>query len=113
MAFGIPYARYRESRTFQLTEAEIHAAVEAAFQELHWRYRVEWGTEYKAWIPATNWSWHQDFTLKVKPNGVLEAESKSAYYELMIDLGRNGRNVNLFFAVFKAAVMEAQQTPHD
>jgi hypothetical protein len=98
MAFGFPYPRFAESRTFDLSQEELHAIVESALENLHWPYKLLWGKEFEARIPTTNWSWHHDFKVNILPGGVIQAQSKSAYQEMFFDLGRNKRNVQNFFA---------------
>jgi len=98
MAFGILYPRFTANRTFPLDQDKLIPIVESALASLHWRFRIEWGNEFDAWIPATRWSWHHDFHAKVLPGGVIQAESKSAYREMFFDFGRNKRNVETFFA---------------
>lgn len=98
MAFGFPYPRYTATRTFPLEQDELIKVAQSALASLHWRFRIEWGNEFDAWIPTTGWSWHHDFHAKVLSGGVIQAESKSAYREMFIDFGRNRRNVETFFA---------------
>jgi hypothetical protein len=98
MAFGFPYPRFRESRTFHLGEHELRVAVGCALESLGWPYTVPLGKDFEARVPTTNWSWHHDVKVRILPGGVVEAESKSAYQEMFLDLGRNKRNVEKFFA---------------
>jgi hypothetical protein len=98
MAIGFPYPRFRESRTFHFEQDKLYAAVESALEDLGWPYKLLWSKEFQARIPTTNWSWHHDFKVTILRGGVIQAESKSAYQEMFIDLGRNRRNVEKFFA---------------
>jgi hypothetical protein len=98
MAFGFPYPRFTESRTFRLGQDELHAVVKSALEDLHWPYHILWGKEFQARVPTTNWSWHHDVTVRILPGGVIQAESRSAYQEMFFDFGRNKRNVTTFFA---------------
>lgn len=97
MAIGFPYPRFRQSRIYPVAEGELRAAVSAALEQLGWPSKLLWGQDFQARIPTTNWSWHHDFKVRILPGGVVEAESKSAYQEMFIDLGRNRRNVEKFF----------------
>ena len=98
MAFGFPYPRYEESRTYDRSLDELFAAVQSALIDLRWGYRVLWGKDFDASVPTTSWSWHHDFTVRFPSEGVVKAESRSAYREVLFDLGRNRRNVERFFA---------------
>ena len=98
MAFGFLYPRYKERRTYKLAHDELFAAVQSALIDLHWGYATLWGKDFVARVPTTNWSWHHDFKVTFPNAGVIEAESKSAYYEIIYDLGRNKHNVKRFFA---------------
>ena len=98
MAIGFPYPRFRQSRTYPVAEGELRTAVGNALEQLGWAPKLLWGQDFQARVPTTGWAWHHDFTVKLLPNGVVRAESKSAYQEMFIDLGRNRRNVEKFFA---------------
>ncbi len=98
MAFGFPYPRYRERRTFDLPQDELFAVAKSALKDLGWSYKIEWETELAARIPTSNWSWHHDFHVTFPSAGAIEAESKSAYQEMFFDFGRNRGNVHRFFA---------------
>jgi hypothetical protein len=98
MAVGFPYPRFRESRTYPVGEGELRTAVGAALEQLGWPAKILWGQDFQARVPTTNWSWHHDFKVRILPGGVVDAESKSAYQDMFIDLGRNKRNVEKFFA---------------
>ena len=112
MAIGFPYPRYRASRTFAVSDQQLWKAVESAFEVLGWSYKEPWGQTFEARVPTTNWSYHHDFKASIVPGGVLQAESKSAYQEMFLDLGRNRRNVEKFFAAVSAAAgLEAHQRP--
>src|SRR5574337_1139707 len=110
MAFGFPYPRFTESRTFPLPQDELFATVESALEKLGWSYKILWGQEFQAWIPTTNWSWHHEFKARILPGGVIEAESKSAYQEMFFDFGRNRRNVEKFFV--RVEQMADQHSPY-
>ena len=98
MAIGFPYPRFRERRTYPVAEGQLREAVSSALQQLGWSPKLLWGQDIQARVPTTNWSWHHDFTVKILPGGTIEAQSKSAYQEMFLDLGRNKRNVEKFFA---------------
>lgn len=98
MAFGFPYPRYSQRRTFDGSPQELFAVVRSVFEDLGWQYRVLWGKEFEAEVPTADWSWHHVFKVRVLAGGVIEAESNSAYSEILFDLGRNRRNVDKFFA---------------
>lgn len=97
MAVGFPYPRFRESRTYPVGEGSC-----AQPWVLRWNNwagpRRSYGARISRRASTTNWSWHHDFKVRILPGGVVDAESKSAYQEMFIDLGRNKRNVEKFFA---------------
>lgn len=98
MAIGFPYPRYRASRTFDARPEALTGAIEAAFDRLGWPYKHLWDHDFEARVPTTGWSWHHDVRVIVQPGGTVQAESKSAYQEMFIDLGRNKRIVERLFA---------------
>jgi hypothetical protein len=98
MAFGFPYPKYSQRRTFNASPDELFAVVRSALQDLGWRYKVLWGKEFEAEVPTAHWSWHHVFKVRFFAGGIIEAESSSAYSEILFDLGRNRRNVEKFFA---------------
>jgi hypothetical protein len=98
MAFGFPYPKYSQRRTFNGSPDELFAVVRSALEDLGWRYRVLWGKDFEAEVPTAHWSWHHVFKVRLFAGGVIEAESHSAYSEILFDLGRNRRNVDKFFA---------------
>src|SRR5437660_10927338 len=98
MAFGFPYPRFRTTRSLPLEQEELLAAVKWALEDLGWPYKILGGAEFQARIPTTNWSWHHELKVAIRPGGLIQAESKSAYQEMFFDLGRNKNNVEIFFA---------------
>jgi hypothetical protein len=98
MAFGIPYPRFRATRNFPLPQEELPAAIKWTLEDLGWPYKIVGDTQFQARIPTTNWSWHHELKVTIHPACLIEAQSKSAYQEMFIDLGRNKANVEIFFA---------------
>lgn len=98
MAFGLLYPRYAARRTFALPQDELFETVKVTLNELGWSYRIVWGKEFEGRVPTSNWSWHHDFKVRFPAEGVVEMESRSAYSEILFDMGRNRKNVETFFA---------------
>jgi hypothetical protein len=78
MAFGFPYPKYSQRRTFDGSPDELFAVVRSALEDLGWRYKVLWGKDFEAEVPTAHWSWHHVFKVRFFAGGVIEAESHSA-----------------------------------
>ena len=69
MAFGFPYPRFRTTRSLPLEQEELLAAVKWALEDLGWPYKILGGAEFQARIPTTNWSWHHELKVAIRPGG--------------------------------------------
>jgi hypothetical protein len=98
MAIGFPYPRYSRRCTFNGSPEALFEMVRSTLEDLGWRYKILWGKEFEAEVSTTHWSWHHVFKVRFFAGGVIEAESSSAYSEILFDLGRNRSNVDRFFA---------------
>ena len=114
MAFGFigfP-AHFTETRTFQLAEEEIFAAVKSAFENLGWvAYTFRDGEGFHKWLHNSPFTWGEEFTVKLLPDGSLRAESKSQSggwrsLPMIFDFGANRQNVEIFFAQIEREVKE-------
>jgi hypothetical protein len=105
MAIGFP-ARLSLSRSYQIDETALIAAVRSAFQTLGWSYKVSGQNEYLATVPLTGWSWGEEFKAVVGPGGIIDAQSKCIYGGQWIDLGKNKRNLEMFFATVDHCVKQ-------
>ena len=106
MAFGFigfP-AHFTETRTFELTEDEIFAAVKSAFEHLGWlAYTYRAGEGFHKSLKNSPLTWGEEFTVKLLPGGEICAESKARTegafgFAMITDFGANKSNVETFFA---------------
>jgi hypothetical protein len=105
MAIGFP-ARLSLSRSYQTDEAALVAAVRSVFQTLGWSYKAQGQNEYVATVPLTGWSWGEELKVVVDPGGMINAESKCNYGGQWFDLGKNKRNLEMFFATVDHCVKQ-------
>jgi hypothetical protein len=111
MAFGFP-AKFRESRTFQLTEEEMFEIVKSAFENLGWlAYEIRRGRSFHKWLHNSPMTWGEEFTVDVRSGGVIEVESRcenGGYRGLpqIFDFGANRQNVELFWTQIEREIKE-------
>jgi len=106
MAFGFP-PRFSESRTIWLQPDELRTAVKSALQNAGWSYQMPSDDEFVARIPMTGWSWGEELTAKISPDGMIQVVSKChGYRPQIIDFGKNRTNVELFFALVQHAIAQ-------
>jgi hypothetical protein len=105
MAIGFP-ARLSLSRSYPIDEAALIAAVGCALQTLGWSYKISGQNEYLATVPLTGWSWGEEFKAVVGSSGKIDAHSKCIYGGQWIDLGKNRRNLEVFFAMVEHCVKQ-------
>ena len=105
MSFGFP-ARFTETRTFNLPEDELAAAVESALGNLGWSYKAQPGREFLASVPLSGWTWGEEFRVRILAGGAVEAESRCVTVRLpqVFDFGRNRQNVESFFGLVEHGV---------
>ena len=106
--FGFP-AHFIERRTFDLTEEELFGVVKSAFENLGWlAYEIHEGREFHKWLHNSPMTWGEEFTVRILPGGVVEAESKSdhTYRPMLFDFGANRQNVEIFFARLEREIKE-------
>jgi hypothetical protein len=111
MAFGFP-PRFIERRTFNLAADELQAVVKSVLQSSGWSYQVS-ANEFRAQVPISGWSWGEELSAKILPNGVIQVESKcKGVWPQIIDWGKNRSNVEIFFAQIQHTVAQGlDQTP--
>ena len=101
--FGFP-AHFTETRTFELAEDELFTAVKSAFENVGWlAYTYRDGEGFHKWLRNSPFTWGEEFTVKLLPDGALRAESKShsggcGGLPMIFDFGANRQNVETFFA---------------
>ena len=106
MAFGFP-PRFSESRTIWLQPDELRTAVKSALENAGWSYQILSDDEFVARIPMTGWSWGEELTAKISPDGMIQVMSKChGYRPQIIDFGKNRTNVELFFALIQHAIAQ-------
>jgi len=106
MAFGFP-PRFSESRTIWLQPDELRTAVKSALENAGWSYQILSDDEFVARIPMTGWSWGEELTAKISPDGMIQVVSKChGYRPQIIDFGKNRTNVELFFALVQHAIAQ-------
>jgi len=106
MAFGFP-PRFSESRTIWLQPDELRTAVKSALENAGWSYQILSDDEFWARIPMTGWSWGEELTAKISPDGMIQVVSKChGYRPQIIDFGKNRTNVELFFALVQHAIAQ-------
>lgn len=103
MAFGFP-AHFTESRTFDLAENELFKVIKSAFENLKWvDYKIQEETVFRKLLHNSPMTFGEDFTVKILPGGVVQAESRcveGGLYQMpqIFDFGANRQNVEAFFA---------------
>ncbi len=106
MAFGFP-PHFSESRTIWLQPDELRTAVKSALENAGWSYQILSDDEFVARIPMTGWSWGEELTAKISPDGMIQVVSKChGYRPQIIDFGKNRTNVELFFALVQHAIAQ-------
>ena len=111
MAFGFP-PRFIESRTFNLAADELQAVVKSVLENSGWAYQVS-GNEIRAQVPISGWSWGEELSAKILPNGLIQVESRcKGVWPQIIDWGKNRSNVEIFFAQVQHTIAQGlDQTP--
>jgi len=106
MAFGFP-PRFSESRTIWLQPDELRTVVKSALESAGWSYQILSDDEFVARIPMTGWSWGEELTARISPDGMIQVVSKChGYRPQIIDFGKNRTNVELFFALVQHAIAQ-------
>ena len=111
-SFGIP-ARCSESRTYNLAEDELFAAVKSAFEHLGWlAYTYRAGEGFHKLLRNSPMTWGEEFTVKLLPSGEICAESKARTegigFAMITDFGANQQNVDTFFAQVERELKAAE-----
>ena len=98
MGFGFP-PRFSESRTFWIPPDELRTAVKSVLQNAGWSYQMPSDNEFVARVPMTGWSWGEEFSARIFPDGKIQVVSKChGYRPQLVDFGKNKTNVESFFA---------------
>ena len=98
MAFGFP-PRFSESRTFPIPLDELRTVVKSVLQNAGWSYQMPSDDEFVAQTPNSGWSWGEQVSARISPDGKIQVVSKChGYRPQIIDFGKNKTNVELFFA---------------
>jgi hypothetical protein len=110
MAFGFP-ARFSERRGFHLRQEELFTAVKSAFEDLGWSYEVSPDGEFTASIHNSPFTFGEEFTAEILPDGVIQVESicvSGGLYRMpqIFDFGANRKNVEAFFSQVERATGE-------
>lgn len=116
MAFGFFWfpAHFTGTRTFQIADDEIFAAVKSAFENLGWlAYTYREGEGFHKWLKNSPMTWGEEFTVKLLPGGEIHAESKSHSgglrgMPMIFDFGANKSNVKTFFAQVEREIKAAE-----
>src|SRR5258708_6656612 len=97
MAFGFP-PRFSENRTFSIPPDELRTVVKSVLQNAGWSYQMPSDDEFVAQTPNSGWSWGEQVSARIFPDGKIQVVSKChGYRPQIIDFGKNKANVELFF----------------
>ena len=81
--------------------------MKSALENAGWSYQILSDDEFVARIPMTGWSWGEELTAKISPDGMIQVVSKChGYRPQIIDFGKNRTNVELFFALVQHAIAQ-------
>lgn len=90
-------ARFRDGANFNLRGDALLDAIDAALHDIGVR-RTYWTHDGRVTgsVPMSLWSWGEQITVTIEPDGYVEIESKCAFPLQLIDWGRNRRNCTRF-----------------
>ncbi len=106
MAFGFP-PRFSENRTFSIPPDELRTVVKSVLQNAGWSYQMPSDDEFVAQTSNSGWSWGEQVSARIFPDGKIQVVSKChGYRPQIIDFGKNKANVELFFAQVQHAITQ-------
>ena len=112
-SFGFP-AHCNESRTYNLAEDELFAAVKSAFENLGWlAFEIrQGGREFHKELHNSPMTWGEEFTVQLLAGGVIQVESRCTSggwrsAPQIFDFGANRQNVETFFAQVEREIKDA------
>ena len=81
--------------------------MKSVLQNAGWSYQMPSDDEFVARVPMTGWSWGEEFSARIFPDGKIQVVSKChGYRPQIIDFGKNRANVELFFAQIQHTIAQ-------
>ena len=95
MAFGFPFASYKEKIETQGDKEAIRQSVLNVFKALSWTPEVRGIDQYRAFVRDPDWRSYDEYVTVTLLDGAVLVKSRCAYVQI-VDYGKNKEHVQEF-----------------
>jgi len=102
MAFGFPFASYKEKIETQGDKESVRQSVLHAFKSLSWTPEMRSADKYRTFIRDPDWRSYDEYVTVTVLDGAVLVKSRCAYVQI-VDYGKNKEHVEEFKSHFRTA----------
>jgi len=99
MAFGFPFASYKETIATTGDKEAVRQSVLASFKSLSWTPESRGPDTYRAFIRDPDWRSYDEYVTVTLLDGAVLVKSRCAYVQI-VDYGKNKEHVDEFKSRF-------------
>ena len=100
MAFGFPWAYYKEKIETHSDKESARAAVLRTFQALRWKPEAKGPDKYRVYLRDADGRSYSEYVTVFLDNGAIVIKSRCVYMQI-VDYGKNKEHVDEFKAQFQ------------